>query len=117
MCERKQSVELSSVNRFQLIQFGTSFSVNTLNIVGHLRTNSSSHNTIGQCLLYNVSHTAVSLVLYAVDKRPTWPKRPAITVIDSATYLLRISSPDIDKVAMSLYDIKDKLVRVVVGCL
>ena len=31
-------------------------------------------------------------------------KRPAIIVIDSATYLLMISSPDIDKVAMSLYD-------------
>ena len=35
---------------------------------GHLRTHSSSHNTIGQCLLYNLSHTAVSLVLYVVDK-------------------------------------------------
>ena len=30
---------------------------------------------------------------------------PAIIVIDSATYLLTISSPDINKVAMSLYDI------------
>ena len=53
------------------------------NIIGHLRTHhttqsrniigsfthpSSSHNTTGLCLLYNVSHTAVSLVLYAVDK-------------------------------------------------
>ena len=37
--------------------------------------------------------------------RPSWPKRPAIIVIDSATYLLTISSPDINKVAMSLYDI------------
>ena len=26
-----------------------------------------AHNTISQCLLYNMSHTAVSLVLYAVD--------------------------------------------------
>ena len=34
------------------------------------------------------------------------PKRPASVVIDSATYLLMISSPDIDNVAMSLYDIK-----------
>ena len=33
------------------------------------------------------------------------PKRPASVVIDSATYLLMISSPDIDNVAMSLYDI------------
>ena len=33
-----------------------------------LCTHSTSHNTIGQCLLYNLSHTAVSLVLYAVDK-------------------------------------------------
>ena len=32
-------------------------------------------------------------------------KRPAIIVIDSTTYLLTISSPDIDKVAMSLYNI------------
>ena len=32
-------------------------------------------------------------------------KRPAIIVIDSTTYLLMISSPDIDKVAMSLYNI------------
>ena len=29
----------------------------------------------------------------------------AVIVIDSATYLLTISSPDINKVAMSLYDI------------
>ena len=31
----------------------------------------------------------------------------AIIVIDSATYLLMISSPDINKLAMSLYDIID----------
>ena len=30
-------------------------------------------------------------------------KRPAIIVIDSATHFLMISSPDINKVAMSLY--------------
>ena len=35
----------------------------------------------------------------------TTPKRPASVVIDSATYLFTISSPDIDNVAMSLYDI------------
>ena len=35
------------------------------------------------------------------------PKCPAIIVIDSATYLLTISLPDIDKVAMSLYDISN----------
>ena len=39
-------------------------------------------------------------------QRPMWPKYPASVVIDSATYLLTISSPDIDNVAMSLYDIK-----------
>ena len=43
-------------------------------------------------------------------KVPEWleiniPKRPTIIVIDSATYLLMISSPDINKVAMSLYDV------------
>ena len=43
-------------------------------------------------------------------KVPEWlemniPKRPAIIVIDSATYLLTMSSPNINKVAMSLYDI------------
>ena len=37
-------------------------------VIGYLCTHSTSHNTIGQCLLYNLSHTAVSLVLYAVDK-------------------------------------------------
>ena len=36
---------------------------------------------------------------------PTWPKRLASVVIDSATYLLMISSPNIDNVAVSLYDI------------
>ena len=35
----------------------------------------------------------------------SWPKHPTIIIIDSATYLLMISSPDIDKVAMSLYNI------------
>ena len=34
-----------------------------------------------------------------------WPKRHASVVIDSAMYLLTISSPDIDNIAMSLYDI------------
>ena len=34
-----------------------------------------------------------------------WPKRSASVFIDSATYLLTISSPDIINVAMSLYDI------------
>ena len=45
-------------------------------------THSYSRNTIGQCLLYNWSHTAVSSVLYAVDildnqnslsQMQTWP--------------------------------------------
>ena len=38
-----------------------------------------------------------------------WHKHKAwiTVVIDSATYLLTISSPDIDNVAMSLYDIMD----------
>ena len=47
------------------------------------------------------------------DCRTFRPRRPLSTVyrtvllvvIDSATYLLTISSPDINKVAMSLYDI------------
>ena len=34
-------------------------------------------------------------------------KRPASVVIDFATYLLTISSPDIDNVTMSLYDINE----------
>ena len=34
-----------------------------------------------------------------------WPKRPASVVIVSATYLLVISLPNIDNIAMSLYDI------------
>ena len=38
-------------------------------------------------------------------ERPSWPKCPAIIVIDSATYLLMTNSPDINKVAMSLYNI------------
>ena len=38
-------------------------------------------------------------------QRPSWPKRPASVAIDSAKYLLTINSPDIDNVAMNLYDI------------
>ena len=38
-------------------------------------------------------------------QRLSWLKRPAIIVIDSATYLLMISLLDINKVAMSLYEI------------
>ena len=44
-------------------------------------------------LLHSV--TAYKPVLYAVDKRPRWPKRPASVVIYSATYLLMISLLDI----------------------
>ena len=39
---------------------------------------------------------------------PAWlisPKHPASVVIDYAMYSLTISSPNIDNVAMSLYDI------------
>ena len=42
-------------------------------------------------------------------KAYTWLKHPALVVIDSATYLLTISSPDIDNVAMSLYDIASQI--------
>ena len=38
-------------------------------------------------------------------RRVLWLKRPASVVIDSAKHLLTISLPDIDNVAMSLYDI------------
>ena len=44
-------------------------------------------------------------VLYAVDKGLRGRNVLQSVVIDSATYLLTISSPDIDNVAMSLYDI------------
>ena len=36
-------------------------------------------------------------------QRPTWPKRPASVVIDSATYLLTISSPDVITNAIVVY--------------
>ena len=38
-----------------------------------------------------------------------WPKRPASVVIDSVTYLLTISSSDIDNIATSLYKIMFRL--------
>ena len=41
----------------------------------------------------------------ANSHKSTWPKHPASVVIDSATYLITNSSPDIDNVAMSLHDI------------
>ena len=44
-------------------------------------------------------------------QRPTRPKHPASVVIDSATHLLMISSPNINNVAMSLYNIKVKNVK------
>ena len=47
----------------------------------------------------------VTLVLYAVDKGLRGQNVLQSVDIDSATYLLTISSPDIDNVAMSLYDI------------
>ena len=43
--------------------------------------------------------------LHTKSQSTKWPKCPAIIVIDFATYLLIISLPDINKVAMSLYDI------------
>ena len=46
-----------------------------------------------------------------------WPKRSASVVIDSATYLFTISSPDIDNVAMSLYDINVVCVSCGILCL
>ena len=50
----------------------------------------------------SLSRTAVSLVLYIRSRqRPTRPKRRASVVIDSATFLLTISSPDINNKAMS----------------
>ena len=49
--------------------------------------------------------TAYKTVLYAVDKLID-------ILIDSATYLLTISLPDIDNVAMSLCDIENSLIHV-----
>ena len=49
--------------------------------------------------------TAYKTVLYAVDKGLRGRNVLQSVAIDSATYLLTISSPDIDNVAMSLYDI------------
>ena len=40
-----------------------------------------------------------------LDKGLRGLKRPASVVIDSVTYLLTISLPDINNIAMSLYDI------------
>ena len=79
------------------------------NIIGHLHTHPSSHNTIGQCLLYNMSHTAVSLVLYAVDKglhgRKVLQSLLLILLCICSRWFLTMILPDVDKVAMSLYDI------------
>ena len=47
----------------------------------------------------------VTLVLYAVDKGLRGRNVLQSVVIDFATYLLTISSPDINNVAMTLYDI------------
>ena len=93
------------------------------NIIGHLCTHSSSHthNHVISLVIYTptLHHTTpLASVCYKTCltplffftfvrswQRPSWPKRPGIIVIDSATYLLTISSPDINKVAMNLYNI------------
>ena len=75
---------------------------------------SSSCNTIGQCLLFNLSHTAVTLVLYAVDKGLRVRIILQSVVIDSATYLLTLTLlnlPNIDNIAMSLYDITTTIIH------
>ena len=65
-----KSSKLSSVNRFQLIQFGTSFIVNTLygfiswQHWGHLSVSSSSSWCLATTLSDELSHTAVSLSWY-----------------------------------------------------
>ena len=56
-----------------------------------------------------MSPPAYKTVLYAVDKGRNVLQS---VVTDSATYLLMISWPDIDNVAMSLYDIENRYVQV-----
>ena len=40
---------------------------------------------------------------YRTVQRPLWPKRSAIIVIDSVTYLLTISSPDMEQIYIHTY--------------
>ena len=55
-----------------------------------------SISTDAGCFSHVGQYAVVSVVLYAVDKgRPTRPKRPASVAIDSVTYLLTISMPNI----------------------
>ena len=74
--------------------------IQSCNIIGHLHTHSSSHNTISQCLLYKMSHTAVSLVLYAVDKG----LHGRIVLQSLLLILLRIGSQSVHRYKCKLLD-------------
>ena len=64
------------------------------------------HSKINTTDAGHFGHVGLSQLHAKTGKtRLTWPKRPASVVIDSALCLLTVSSPDIDNVAMSLYDI------------
>ena len=56
------------------------------------------------CYIQHVSHFSFFSSVCSWQ-RPSWPKCPALIVIDSATYLLMFSSLNINKVAIRLYDI------------
>ena len=73
-------------------------------------TDAGRFGHIGLCQLHTNCHYVMHNLRICVQivrswQRSTWLKRPASVAIDCATYLLTISSPNIDNVAMSLYDI------------
>ena len=75
-----------------------------------ITTDAGRFGQVGLCQLRTCTQLAKAYLAKMWPTWPTWPKRPASVVIDSATYLLMISSPDIDNVAMSLYNIITMLV-------
>ena len=81
--------------------------IRTLLILMHSLSNNevSTRKVFVSCKTLTKTTVVETSYYYFVPswQRPMWWKRPASVVVDSATYLFTISSPEIDNVAMSLY--------------
>ena len=66
---------------------------------------SSPPHLTGKLIVSRYIAESITITFCRQLTRPMWPNRPASAVIDSATYLFTINLPDIDNVAMSLYNI------------
>ena len=101
-----QLIQLRIQNLSKVSQISDELIVRYRYIAESITTDAGRFGCIGLCQLCTKQSKTTYKVLYAVDKGLcSWNALHQLLLILLHTYLLTISLPDIDKVAVSLYDI------------